>query len=196
MSSPPLLCTRCRSPLTAESVNLSQLAPCPRCRAPLQIEVFPALFRPITPGRDGDLLLVEGESSCFYHPQKKAVLPCQSCGRFLCALCDCELQGRHFCPTCLEAGRFKGKIKHLQHERTLYDGIALSLAVLPLLIFYFTVITAPMALYVAIRYWNAPRSLVHRTRARYVFAILIAGLELVGWGLGLYFYIDYVRSHH
>ena len=142
-----------------------RIVSCPGCGDPLQVEVFPALFRRCLPVK-GETI-IESESSCFYHPQKKAVVPCQGCGRFLCALCDCELRGQHFCPACLEVGQ-KGKIKSLENQRTLYDGIALSLAILPLLIFYFTMVTAPMALYVAIRYWNAPRSIVHRTKISYM----------------------------
>jgi hypothetical protein len=127
--------------------------------------------------------MVEGESSCFYHPQKKAVLPCDGCGRFLCALCDCQLNGQHFCPACLEAGKSKGKIKSLDSQRTLYDSIALSLAIYPLLIFYFTLITAPMVLFVAIRYWKSPASLVHRSKIRFVVAIIFALLQIAGWGI-------------
>lgn len=195
MSSLFLLCPQCKAPLTESVFNRVELIPCPACAAPLQVEIFPALFRRAASGRDGEALMVDGESSCFYHPQKKAVLPCQGCGRFLCALCDCELHGQHFCPACLEVGRKKGKIKSLENERTLYDSIALSLAVLPLIIFYFTVITAPMALYIAIRYWNAPRSIVHRTKIRYVFAIFFAALQILGWGLGFYFITRGIKKH-
>jgi len=169
--------------------NRPEPTPCPVCGVPLQVEIFPALFRPVARGRDGEAVMIEGESSCFYHPQKKAVVPCQGCGRFLCALCDCELHGQHFCPACLEVGRQKGKIKSLENQRTLYDGIALSLAVLPILIFYFTIVTAPIALYVALRYWNAPRSIVHRTKTRYVVAIILASLQIIGWGVAIYFIV-------
>ena len=81
--------------------------------------------------------------------------------------------GRHFCPACLETGKTKGRIKSLDNQRTLYDSIALSLAVLPILIFYFTIITAPMALFVAIRYWKTPQSILRRTRIRAIAAIVI-----------------------
>jgi hypothetical protein len=38
-----------------------------------------------------------------------------------------------------------------------------------------------MALYVAIRYWKAPRSIVHRTRVRFILAIIFASLQIGGW---------------
>lgn len=174
-------CPQCQAWLLEGVFNQPELSPCPACGVPLQVEVFPALFRRINPDQGGEIIMIEGESSCFYHPQKKAVLPCQGCGRFLCGLCDCELNGQHFCPACLETGKTKGKIKSLENQRTLYDGIALSLAIYPLLIFYFTLITAPAALVVAIRYWNAPRSIVHRTKIRYVAAIILASMQIAGW---------------
>ena len=188
-------CPGCRAPLGEGMLNQPDLMPCPACGAEVQVEIFPALFRPTARGRGGETLIVEGESSCFYHPQKKAVVPCQGCGRFLCALCDCELHGEHFCPACLEVGRQKGRITRLENQRTLYDGIALSLAILPLLIFYFTIITAPIALFVAIRYWNAPRSIVRRTRIRLIAAIILATLQIVGWGVGIYFLTTSIKSH-
>jgi hypothetical protein len=186
-------CPACQAWLLEGVFNQSQLSPCPACGVPLQVEVFPALFRAQETGRTGETNLVEGESSCFYHPEKKAVLPCQGCGRFLCALCDCQLNGQHFCPACLETGRTKGKIKSLENQRTLFDSIALSLAVYPLLIFYFTLVTAPIALFVAIRYWNSPRSLVRRTKVRYVAAILVALIQIAGWG---FLFVSLATRHH
>ena len=180
-------CPNCRAPLGEELINQPALEPCPRCGVQVQAEAFPALFRDLAPGRDAETLLFDTEASCFYHPQKKAVLPCEACGRFLCALCDCELQGQHFCPVCLETGKKKRRIQRLENERTLYDSIALSLAVYPLLIFYFTIFTAPLALFIALRYWNAPRSIIHRTRLRLVAAIVMASLEIAGWGVGIYY---------
>src|SRR5271154_2454763 len=121
MSSPPLSCTRCHTPFSDGYFNRAAFTPCSTCAAPLQVEIFPAFFRPVSRGRDAEAVMVEGESSCFYHPKKKAVAPCDGCGRFLCALCDCELNQRHYCPGCLESGQNKGKINSLQKGRTLYD---------------------------------------------------------------------------
>jgi len=176
-----LACPKCRAWLLEGVFNRPDLAPCPSCGIPLEIEVFPAFFREISPGQSAQPVMVEGESSCFFHPQKKAVVPCAGCGRFLCALCDCEFGKEHFCPACLEAGKSKGKIKALDNQRTRYDNIALALALLPFLIFYFTIVTAPMTLYVAIRYWNAPRGAVQKSRIRFILAIIIAVLQIGGW---------------
>jgi hypothetical protein len=151
----------------------------------MQIDVFPALFSPPARGQDGEKLLVDDQSSCFYHPEKKAVIHCASCGRFLCALCDIELNDQHLCPTCLETGKKKRKLVNLENHRVQYDGIALSVALLPLLIFYVTCITAPIAIYIAIRYWRAPLSIVRRTRVRFVLAIVFASLQIVGWAFAI-----------
>lgn len=147
---------------------------------------FPALFRTTT-STAAENLLVEGESSCFYHPQKKAVIPCDSCGRFLCALCDVDLNGEHICPNCLESGKTKGKLKNLEQKKTRHDRVALSLAILPMVIFYFTLITAPLTLYIAIKHWNTPVSLLpRRAKLRYSIAVALASLQIIGWIVGIY----------
>jgi hypothetical protein len=182
MPAPSLLCPECRTPLPFEQVNTGGLTPCPGCGKPTRIEMFPALLRPVRTGATAETILVDGEAGCFYHPQKRAAVHCQGCGRFLCALCDVELNGQHLCPGCLETNQRKGKLSELESQRTLYDNAALSLATLPLLIWPFTIVTAPTAIGVAIYGWNKPGSMVARTRLRAVLAILIGLLELAGWG--------------
>ncbi len=193
---PQLDCPKCKRPLEAGLINQPALSPCPSCSTPLQVEIYPALFRPQASGRDSEVLILSEQASCFYHPQKKAVIPCDHCGRFLCARCDCELQGQHFCPGCLEAGRKEGRLHHLEKSRTLYGNIALALAFYPMLIFWLTIITAPISLVVALRFWNAPRSLVRPTRTRNIAAIILAGLQIVGWAVGIYFLSTTARRRH
>ena len=135
MSSATPCCTKCQVPVPEFIYNQGVLAPCPGCGSMLQVEVFPALLKPLPEGRAGETILVEGEASCFYHPQKRAVLPCAACGRFLCALCDVELNNEHLCPGCLESGRKKGKLIQLETKRTLYDSSALLLSVFPIFCF-------------------------------------------------------------
>jgi hypothetical protein len=150
------------------------------------------MLRPPSQGSAAELLLAEG-ASCFFHPQKKAAGVCNYCGRFLCHVCDVEMNGEHLCSLCIEEGQNKKRIKSLETRRTLYDDIALGLALIPLLLFYFTIITAPIALYLSFRHWKSPSSILPRTKIRFIFAILIAVLELAGWGF-LFFILFTTRT--
>ena len=187
MSPGEITCTKCAAPLPVEQLNSPDFVSCPVCNRLLQVEVFPALLRGPVLGQAGERLGAENESACFYHSHKRAVIPCEACGRFLCALCDCELNGQHLCPVCLESGKKKGRLKSLQNHRTLYDNLALALAIFPLLIFYFTLITAPMALFLSIWHWKTPSSIIPRTKVRFVIAIILASLQIVGWIVAFYF---------
>ncbi len=174
-------CGKCGKVLGAEYFSAASLVACPSCGSDTLIQVFPALFKEPDVKSLEDSFIFEHDASCFYHPQKKAVIPCSQCGRFICKVCDIELNGQHICPACLETGRKKKKIKNLENHRMLYDQLALVLALLPMFIFYFTIITAPLAIFVAIRYWKAPTSILPRTRIRSILAIIIAGLQIAGW---------------
>jgi hypothetical protein len=186
MNTSLVACSKCKTLLLDDVFNIGKFGRCPNCNASLQIQVFPALFRQFAPGRQAETVVEESESSCFYHPGKRASLPCDACGRFLCALCDCELNEQHFCPGCLESGRKKGKIKKLENQRTLYDNMALTLAIYPLLIFWLTIVTAPISIYLVIRHWNTPTSIVHRSKVRFIFALIIASLQIAGWIIAIY----------
>ena len=198
MAFPPLPCPRCATPLPPADLNRGELAPCPVCRTPTQADIFPAFLRPAQTGAVPQTILMEGEAGCFYHPDKRAATHCSSCGRFLCALCDVELGGRHLCPGCVESGQRKGVLSELEMKRTLYDGTALALAVVPLaaaatlVLAPLTLLTAPTAIVVALYGWNKPGSLVPRTRIRALLAMLLGGLQLLGWALAIYAMVNYL----
>jgi hypothetical protein len=72
----------------------------------------------------------------------------------------------------------------LASSRFLYDSLALALAVWPVILFpliFFTFITAPAAIYVTLRYWGTPGSVVPRSKYRFVLAFLLAVAQLVAW---------------
>lgn len=179
-------CPRCKTPFYHAEVNTGGFAPCPGCGTATRVDTFPALFRPVAVGKAGEAIMVDGEAGCFYHPHKRASVHCEACGRFLCALCDVELNGQHLCPSCLETGQRKGKIVQLENKRILYDGMAMTTALLPLLVWPVTIATGPLAIGMAIYGWNKPGSLVPRTRVRAVLAIFIGLLQMVGWGFLIY----------
>jgi hypothetical protein len=189
MESSLVKCSKCQAILFPEAFNTGQFSRCPSCEAALAIEVFPAILQ--TPSAAAaEPLLVEGQSSCFYHPAKKASMVCEGCGRFVCGLCDLELNGRHVCPVCLETGQKKSKYKDLENSRVLWDHVALMVALLPLLLgLWPSIIGAPIALYLVLRYRKAPCSLTGKSNLAFVAAGLFALLELAGWAAAVTYLI-------
>ena len=59
--------------------------------------------------------------------------------------------------------------------------IALAVAAIPMIVFYFTIITAPVALFLVLRNWNRVKTPVPRTKIRFVAAAALATLQLCGW---------------
>ena len=182
MGAASLTCDRCRTRLPVSALNRQGLVACPGCRTPLRFLVFPAYYRAHAPAQAGESIMIEGESSCFYHPTKKAVVPCEGCGRFLCALCDVDIDARHLCPKCLEAGKEKRTMDTIESERYLYDALALGLSggglLLMLCMPYVAVFTAPAAIFISIRHWNKPLSLLSPSKWRFILAIILAAGEI------------------
>jgi len=182
-------CTKCHAPILVGYYNTRDLIRCPTCSVPIKIDVFPAFYRRLQPGKEGEAL-IDDQASCFYHPQKKAVVPCDYCGRFLCALCEVELGAKHLCPACVETGRKKGRIVNLDRHRVLHDGVALRLALFPMITVWLTIVTAPIAIYLSIRHWNSPMSAIGRTKVRFILAIVISGFQILAWTAGLIYFIS------
>ena len=98
----PVLTLSCAAPpgppvLPTTARTIAVLPPNNRTGDPLLVESA-SFLHPYAdrPGRItvADALLSEGESSCFYHPNKRAVVPCDQCGRFLCTLCRVDFGQR------------------------------------------------------------------------------------------------------
>ncbi len=178
MGAATVTCDRCRTRLPVAALNTQDLVACPGCRTPLRFLVFPAYYRAHAPAQSGERIIVDGESSCFYHPAKKAVVPCDGCGRFLCALCDVALDETHVCPKCLEAGKEKKTMDTLENERYLYDALAFNVAALGLLLMwcmpYVVIFSSSAVLFICIRYWKKPVSLLSQSRWRFVAAFFLA----------------------
>jgi len=123
---------------------------------------------------------VDGEASCFYHPTKRAAVPCDDCGRFLCPLCHIDFNGRHICPVCLEGGEEKANLQLLRNKEILLDSIALSLVAVSFCFWPLWIVTGPVAIVLAILSWFRPPGLIPRNRTRAVLAILLGLLQTGG----------------
>ena len=156
---------------------------CERCLQELRITIFPPLYRVPEPEGSSGVQALEGEATCFFHPEKRAERACDRCGRFLCALCDLPVGARHLCPSCLKAGDEEKAVPELVNRRVSWGRLSLILsftAFVPLLgILIF--VSAPASVFLAIYGWNRPGSLVHgQRRISATFAILIGLAQIAG----------------
>jgi hypothetical protein len=183
-----LSCLKCWSLLPAHAAG-EGTSICASCGSAWSIDAFPALFDRPAPLQKEELELAEGEASCFHHASKRAATSCSRCGRFLCALCALELGGETWCATCLSTGATEKRVHSLETRRILWDSVALGIAIIPLVTLiglYFLIFTAPAAIFVALRYWNRPGSVLPRTKGRFVLTIAIASAELGLWSFMAY----------
>lgn len=179
-------CARCRAKLPLEAHLHASMTACPLCANPLQVVLFPAFTRGAgSSGASSGDVVAEGQSACFYHQDKLAVTPCDACGRFLCALCDIELQGRHLCPACLEAGAKSRRIETLERARTRWDLLASQLVLLSLFLFVLAPLLTLAVLVLVAATRKAPPSLVANSRRRLlvsgVLAALLMAVSLLFW---------------
>jgi hypothetical protein len=101
-----------------------------------------------------------------------------------------EVDHRHVCPLCFQAGVAQRKLQQIDSRRILWDAIALALAAAPvvtLIFFYASLVTSPAALFLTFRHWRKPLSVLPRTKLRFIFAILFALIGLAFNGLIFFF---------
>lgn len=173
-------CPKCKAPL--EGLCDTEAGQCGACATVLQVLLFPARRRAKPVARAARS--VDGDATCFFHAQNQAVSVCEGCGRYVCVVCEIPGDGgRKLCPPCVSAGRKKAVVK--ADEIVTYDAMATTLALVPILMWPLTLVTAPAALFLAIYGWRKPRSLVRPGPGRFIAAIVIASLQIGGWAFFL-----------
>jgi len=55
---------------------------------------------------------------------------------------------------------------------------------------WLTIITAPTSIYLSIRHWNSPMSVIGRTKVRFILAIVISGLQILAWATGIAYLVS------
>lgn len=172
-----ITCPSCAAMVPVEHWNESEETTCRGCTERVVVRVYPAHGVGVGSSLPPKIE-VEGDASCFYHAANRAHSACEGCGRFLCSLCDIDLDGRHLCPSCVERGVKVAKEGSLEQSRTLYDSMALALTTWPWLTFWGPLFTAPMALYVIVKHWKTPLSILRRSRFRFWLALVFAVVDL------------------
>lgn len=171
-------CPRCGQDLPAESLRAGG-ARCYNCESTVEAVVFGAAFsKPLVPE---DTPLETGEASCFFHPERQAVVPCSHCGRFLCNLCRVDWSGSSLCISCLDAFQKAPRSSFLSASRFHFDSLALALATVPSLIISPSIVTAPMALGLTLFTFRRQTSITPRSKWRFIVAGVLALAQIVGW---------------
>ena len=179
-------------------------AHCPTCSKEVKVTVLPALYKgslqapPTLPEEPP----APGEAACFYNPNRRATKVCDHCGVFVSDAWAAKWGSQTVCLKCIEDLRSKHRDIRFEAKRTLWDNISLFLSVGPWVLaamfvatfilygFAFfcillTLISAPASIFIALRYWNAPRSLVPRGRGRLIMALTFSGLQVGLWVVGI-----------
>ncbi len=158
----------------------SSLAECTECLLTFQLTIFPAALK------DGKASPVEnrqvfheGESTCFEHQSSLAVATCQDCGRFLCSLCEVKTGELIQCLDCF----VKTKENQNADKIVRWDQILPAIAILPILFWPFTIITAPAVLILAIlKGKNPANNPLPFSRAAIAIAFFFALMQIGFWG--------------
>jgi hypothetical protein len=186
-----LPCPACKGALNRAEVAGRLPQTCPWCRQTIQVEWFPAADLPDPPLEIGEPLVTGEEAACFHHADRRAVNLCADCGRFLCRLCDIEVENTHFCATCLERKRKEGREPRWVTGRVLYDEMALFLAIAAWLGLVFL---SPLALALAWRQRHAPSSLLHRRNWRIYLSLVLAILHVLTLiTVGVWFVVNWLK---
>jgi hypothetical protein len=172
-------CPKCKAPLRGLGENgETGEGACERCATPLEFTVFPARRRGRRVARAARS--VDGDATCYFHPVNHAAAVCDGCGRYVCTVCEVPAEdGRVLCPPCVSSARKKTVQK--ADEIVVYDQMAMTTALLPIIMWPITLATAPITLGLVIFGWRKPRSLLRPGRWRFVVAGLIALLQIGGW---------------
>jgi hypothetical protein len=184
-STSTLACPHCGSDLPLEVLQ-PEGAACPACESHLEAANFPALFRAEQMATWEPV--VSDEAGCFFHPDRVAVFTCSRCGRFLCPLCRIAWPGGDVCAACLEAARKDQHARAFASNRFHFDSMALMLATVPVITWFFSMVTAPVALGFAVFTLRRECSIAPRSRIRFVLAILFSTCTIAGWIL-FWFYL-------
>lgn len=180
MQSTVVRCSSCNHALALPEGTGASVVNCAHCEQSTWIWLFPALYR-ANDRANAQSIVDEGHSSCMNHPNKKATAVCDGCGKYLCGLCNINWGGEHLCSACIEHRKQDGQDGTLKSEYIHYDRLVSTMAVLSLVFFYLGIVLAPIALYIAWRYWKETWRPVPYRKWGMIVAVTLLFLILAGW---------------
>jgi ribosomal protein L37AE/L43A len=133
-------CPRCGRPLPSAPSGVTL---CEHCGRPFEGTVFAA------PQRRLQVMELhaagpEGAGSCANHPGNAAVANCARCGIYICSLCEIEVAGGKYCPSCFDRLSTEGGMGSTQKRVRNFTGLASATALLGL--FFAFLVGVPLGL--------------------------------------------------
>jgi hypothetical protein len=165
-----LACPRCEGPMEVSALMPGAATMCFACRTAVHVLVFPRALAYRSSGEAGPPSQPE-QARCYFHEERTAEAPCQACGRFVCQLCQVEIEGRRLCPECFNRRADDGSLLSMRTREVRHDSLAAQLGWvwIPFVTFLIPLpVCAISVLYLTIRYYKEPsRSVIPRRPWRF-----------------------------
>lgn len=171
-------CPSCNHYLPLDKIHATTPDKCPSCSTLFELSLFPAALNDLEKGQKAETIITDTDASCFFHEDKVAVATCDGCGIYLCSLCELDLGTGHFCSACFS--KKQDNSVEFQKSVTFIDQILLSVSLLSCFFMFFTVVTAPVILFMCFWKWNSVKTPYKRGKWRFVLAGCIALLQILG----------------
>jgi hypothetical protein len=176
---------------------------CPRCDRPVAIETLTGgltrcsvcgqeyeatRFDP--PGRLERVARVEeagpvGATACARHPGNAAVAHCERCGILMCGLCRIDADRMALCPACFERLSDEGALSSTCVSFHDHARVALTLALIGLLLGFTGFMTGPIAIYYGIRAYSFMRATNETEGIWRIWIAFVLGLAQIALSLWL-----------
>lgn len=185
-----LQCPACRSPLRVGRPVPSLEEHCPVCHAEVNLTLFPRLFGEFAPTKEA-IAASENEASCSFFPELRAENVCDECGCFLSSRATVSWGGRDLCLPCLHRLREIERSSEFIGRTRLNDRRALALVTW---LAPFTLFTAPIALYLLLRYRGKPEGFVPRGNGIWWVALILSLGWMIAWLVLIVVWISLVKD--
>ena len=183
-----LQCPTCRASLNVNrSVDRVEVV-CPVCSCQTSMVVFPRFFQE-EPEISKDKIASESEAICSFYGELKAEKVCDECGCLMSLRASVNWGDHDYCLPCLYQLREEKKNASFVAQAKLYDNLALALVtwLAPLSLF-----TAPVALFLLLRYRKGSQTFVSRSVFRWWLALLLSSAWILLWGAIIIIWISLI----
>jgi hypothetical protein len=169
-------------PLSLENLTLSEEI-CPRCQGYFIATVFHPqrrITRVLQLAQSGP---ESDAGSCANHPRNAAITNCSRCGLFICSLCQLDMSGETYCPSCFDRLTQSGGIDQAQTRFRDWRALSFAMAFVGLLMDWF-MLGVPfnvLSIYYAIRGFRD--SQFSRDKAPLLIISIVLALLGLAWGI-------------